>query len=342
MTKKALITGIRGQDGAYLAKLLLEKGYRVLGADRRGGDLNLWRLRELGIEHEVRMVYIDLLEPFSILHVIETVQPDEVYNLAAQSFVQASYELPVITAQVNAMGVLYLLEAIRTHQFGSRFFQASSSAMFGRARQVPQDEKTAFYPTSPYSVAKLFGHWITVNYREAYGMFACSGILFNHESPLRGREFVTRKITSTLAEIRYGLRDRLVLGNLDAQRDWGYAPEYVEAMWLMLQADTPDDYVIATGESHSVREFVEKASEVAGFDLVWQGEGVDIRGVDRRSGKVIVEVSPQYFRPSEIEILRGDYSKAKTRLGWSPKTRFEQLVEIMMEADLRRVREQIG
>lgn len=342
MTKKALITGVRGQDGAYLAKLLLEKGYRVFGADRRSSDLHLWRLQELGIEREVRMIYIDLLEPSSILRVVETVQPDEVYNLAAQSLVQTSFDLPVMTAEVNAMGVLRLLEAIHSHQIGTRFFQASSSAMFGRVQQVPQNERTPFSPTSPYGVSKLFAHWVTVNYREAYGMFACSGILFNHESPLRGKEFVTRKITSTLAEIKYGLRDRLVLGNLEAQRDWGYAPEYVEAMWLMLQADTPDDYVIATGESHTVREFVEKASQVAGFDLVWEGKGTEARGVDRRSGRVIVEVSPQYLRPSDVELLCGDYSKAKAELGWFPRTRFEQLVEIMMEADLRRVRERVA
>lgn len=340
MTKKALITGIRGQDGAYLAKLLLEKGYRVFGADRRSSDTNLWRLRELGIEQEVRVVYMDLLEPSLILRTIETIQPDEVYNLAAQSFVQASFDLPLLTAEINAIGVLRLLEAVRLYRADIRFYQASSSEMFGKVQQVPQNERTPFQPRSPYGIAKLFAHWATVSYRESYGMFACSGILFNHESPLRGKEFVTRKVTSTLAEIKYGLRDRLVLGNLDAQRDWGYAPEYAEAMWLMLQANAPDDYVVATGESHSVREFVEKASQVAGFELVWEGKGADVRGVDRRSGRTIVEVSPQYFRPSEVDVLRGDYSKARTQLGWAPRTRFEQLVEIMMEADLRRVREQ--
>jgi len=340
MTKKALITGIRGQDGAYLAKLLIEKGYRVFGADRRSSDTNLWRLRELGIEKEVRVVYMDLLEPSLILRTIETIQPDEVYNLAAQSFVQASFDLPLLTAEINAIGVLRLLEAVRLYRADIRFYQASSSEMFGKVQQVPQNERTPFQPRSPYGIAKLFAHWATVSYRESYGMFACSGILFNHESPLRGKEFVTRKVTSTLAEIKYGLRDRLVLGNLDAQRDWGYAPEYAEAMWLMLQADAPDDYVIATGESHSVREFVEKASQVAGFELVWEGKGADVRGVDRRSGRTIVEVSPQYFRPSEVDVLRGDYSKARAQLGWAPRTRFEQLVEIMMEADLRRVREQ--
>lgn len=340
MTKKALITGIRGQDGAYLAKLLIEKGYRVFGADRRSSDTNLWRLRELGIEKEVRVVYMDLLEPSLILRTIETIQPDEVYNLAALSFVQASFDLPLLTAEINAIGVLRLLEAVRLYRADIRFYQASSSEMFGKVQQVPQNERTPFQPRSPYGIAKLFAHWATVSYRESYGMFACSGILFNHESPLRGKEFVTRKVTSTLAEIKYGLRDRLVLGNLDAQRDWGYAPEYAEAMWLMLQADAPDDYVIATGESHSVREFVEKACQVAGFELVWEGKGADVRGVDRRSGRTIVEVSPQYFRSSEVDVLRGDYSKARAQLGWAPRTRFEQLVEIMMEADLRRVREQ--
>lgn len=341
MAKTALITGIRGQDGAYLAKLLLEHGYTVYGADRRSGDSGFWRLKELGILQEVRIVYMDLLELSHIMRVIQTLQPDEVYNLAAQSFVQASFDLPIITAEIDAIGVLRLLEAIRTYCPTARFYQASTSEMFGKVMQVPQNEQSYFHPRSPYGVAKLFGHWITVNYREAYGMFCCSGILFNHESPLRGKEFVTRKITSTLAEIRYGLRDRLLLGNLEARRDWGYAPEYVEAMWLMLQAKEADDYVIATGRSHSVREFVELACQVAGFEIVWEGTGSEEKGIARRSGRVIVEISPELFRPSEVDVLLGDYSKAKAKLGWEPRTTFERLVEIMMETDLRRVANQV-
>jgi len=336
--KRALITGIRGQDGAYLAKLLLEKGYEVFGADRRSGDSSFWRLKELGIEKEVKIVYMDLLELTNILRVLEKIQPDEVYNLAAQSFVQVSFEMPILTAEVNALGVLRLLEAIRVINPKIKFYQASTSELFGKVQQIPQNEKTPFYPRSPYGVSKLFGHWITVNYREAYGIFACSGILFNHESPLRGLEFVTRKITYTLARIKYGLEEKLILGNLEAKRDWGYAPEYVEAMWLMLQQDEPDDYVIATGETYSVREFVERAAEICGFDLVWEGEGVNTRGIDRKSGKVIVEVSPEFYRPAEVDILVGDYSKAREKLGWSPKTKFEELVRIMTEADLERVK----
>jgi len=338
--KKALITGIRGQDGAYLAKLLLEKGYEVFGADRRSGDSSLWRLKELGIEKEVKIVYMDLLELTNIMRVLEKIQPDEVYNLAAQSFVQASFEMPILTAEVNALGVLRLLEAIRVINPKIKFYQASTSELFGKVQQIPQNEKTPFYPRSPYGVSKLFGHWITVNYREAYGIFACSGILFNHESPLRGLEFVTRKITYTLARIKYGFEEKLVLGNLEAKRDWGYAPEYVEAIWLMLQQDEPDDYVIATGETHSVREFVERAAEICNFDLVWEGEGVNTRGIDRKSGKVIVEVSPEFYRPAEVDLLIGDYSKARERLGWRPKTKFEDLVCIMTEADLDRVKKE--
>ncbi len=339
MSKKvALITGIRGQDGAYLAKLLLEKGYEVWGADRRSGDSSFWRLKELGIENHVKIVYMDLLEFTNIIRVIKEVKPDEVYNLAAQSFVQASFEMPILTAEVDAIGVIRLLEAIRTYKPDTKFYQASTSEMFGKVQEIPQTEKTPFYPRSPYGVAKLFGHWITVNYRESFNMFACSGILFNHESPLRGLEFVTRKITYGLARIKYGLQEKLILGNLDAKRDWGYAAEYVEAMWLMLQQDEPDDYVIATGETHTVREFVERAAEVAGFKIEWEGEGVNTKGIDVKSGKVIVEVSPQFYRPAEVDILLGNPKKAKEKLGWEPRTRFEDLVRIMMEADLDRVK----
>lgn len=341
MAKKALITGIRGQDGAYLAKLLIEKGYKVYGADRRSGNSSFWRLKELGIEKHVKIIYMDLLELTNIIRVIKEIQPDEVYNLAAQSFVQASFEMPIFTAEINALGVLRLLEALRLHKPDAKFYQASTSEMFGKAQEIPQKETTYFYPRSPYGVAKLFGHWITINYRESWGMFACSGILFNHESPLRGIEFVTRKITYHLAEIKYGLRDKLILGNLDAKRDWGYAPEYVEAMYFMLQQDEPDDYIIATGETHSVKEFVEKAAQVAGFDIEWEGEGLNTKGIDRKTGKVIVEVSSEFYRPAEVEVLVGDYSKAKEKLGWKPRTKFEDLVRIMMEADLERVRKEI-
>jgi len=341
MAKKALITGIRGQDGAYLAKFLIEKGYKVYGADRRSGDSSFWRLKELGIEKHVKIIYMDLLELTNIIRVIKEIQPDEVYNLAAQSFVQASFEMPIFTTEINALGVLRLLEALRLHKPDAKFYQASTSEMFGKVQEIPQKETTCFCPRSPYGVAKLFGHWITVNYRESWGMFACSGILFNHESPLRGIEFVTRKITYYLAEIKYGLRDKLILGNLDAKRDWGYAPEYVEAMYFMLQQDEPDDYVIATGETHSVKEFVEKAAQIAGFDIEWEGEGLNTKGIDRRTGKVIVEVSSEFYRPAEVDILVGDYSKAKKKLGWEPRTKFEDLVRIMMEADLERVRREI-
>lgn len=336
MGKRALITGIVGQDGSYLAKLLLEKGYEVWGGDRRSGDGSC-RLEDLGIEKDVDVVSMDLLELTNIYKVIEKVEPDEVYNLAAQSFVQASFEIPILTVDVNALGALRLLEVLRCLRPEAKFYQASTSEMFGNAREVPQTEKTPFYPRSPYGAAKLFAHWIAVNYRESYGMFACSGILFNHESPLRGLEFVTRKITHGLARIKYGLQDRLLLGNLDAKRDWGYAPEYVEGMWQMLQHGEPGDYVLATGETHSVREFVEKAAEVAGFDIRWEGKGTETRGVDRRSGKVVVEVSPEFYRPADVGVLVGNPEKAMEKLGWRPRTHFEELVRIMMEADLGRV-----
>lgn len=338
--RKALITGIRGQDGAYLAKLLLEKGYEVWGADRRSGGSSNWRLKELGIEKEVKIIYMNLLELTNIMRVIEKVQPDEVYNLAAQSFVGVSFEQPILTAEVDAMGVLRLLEAIRILKPDIKFYQASTSEMFGKVQEIPQTEKTPFYPRSPYGVAKLFGHWTTVNYRESYNIFACSGILFNHESPLRGLEFVTRKITYGLAKIKFGLQDKIILGNLDAKRDWGYAKEYVEAMWLMLQQNKPDDYVIATGETHTVREFVEKAAQIAGFDIKWEGKGVNTKGIDKKSGKVIVEVSPEFYRPSEVNLLIGSPQKAKEKLGWQPKTKFEDLASIMMGADLKRIEQE--
>ncbi len=337
MSKTALITGIRGQDGAYLAKLLLEKGYKVYGADRRSSDAGNWRLKELGIEQDVEVVYMDLLELTNIMRTVERVKPDEVYNLAAQSFVGVSFEQPILTSEVDAMGVLRLLEAIRTIKPDTRFYQASTSELYGKVQEIPQTEKTPFYPRSPYGVAKLFGHWMTVNYRESYGMFACSGILFNHESPLRGLEFVTRKITHSVARIKKGLQDKVVLGNLDAKRDWGYAAEYVEGMWLMLQQEEPDDYVLATGETHSVREFVEAAFGAAGYQIEWEGEGVDTTGRDKATGRVLVEVSPEFYRPAEVDILIGNPEKAEKRLGWKPRTKFKELVAMMVEADLRRV-----
>ncbi len=339
MPKVALITGIRGQDGAYLAKLLLEKGYEVYGADRRSGEGGFWRLKELGIEKDVKIVYMDLLEFTNILRTIERIKPNEIYNLAAQSFVAASFEQPILTSDINSLGTLRLLEVIRTVKPDTKFYQASTSEMFGKAKTLPLNEESYFYPRSPYAISKLFAHWITVNYREAYNIFACSGILFNHESPLRGTEFITRKVSLAVARIKYGKQDKLVVGNLDAKRDWGYAPEYVYGMYLMLQNDKPEDFVLATGEAHSVREFIEEAFRVAGFEIYWEGKGLEEKGRDAKTGKVLVEVSPEFYRPAEVDVLVGDYSKAKRILGWEPKTTFKELVRIMVEEDLRRVRD---
>jgi len=338
--KKALITGIRGQDGAYLAKLLLQKGYKVYGADRRSGDSGNWRLKELGIEQEVEIVYMDLLELTNIRHVISKIMPDEVYNLAAQSFVGVSFEQPILTADIDAIGVLRLLEALRDIKPDAKFYQASTSEMFGKVREIPQSETTPFYPRSPYAVSKVYAHYISVNYREAYNMFTACGILFNHESELRGLEFVTRKTTQAVAKIKYGLTDKLILGNLDSKRDWGYAPEYVYGMYLMLQQEKPDDYVLATGHTHTIREFVEKAFEIAGFNIEWSGEGVNSKGIDKRTGKVLVEVSKDFYRPSEVDVLIGNPTKAKEKLNWQAKTTFEELVRIMTESDLERIEKQ--
>ena len=335
--KKALITGITGQDGAYLSKLLLDKGYEVYGTFRRTSDLHLNRLRYLGVDEKINFVPVELLEYTNIYKVIEKIQPDEIYNLGAQSFVALSFEEPIFTADVTGLGPLRILEAIRALNPKIKFYQASSSEMFGKVQAVPQDEKTPFYPRSPYSIAKLAAHWITVNYREAYRLFSCSGILFNHESPLRGLEFVTRKITFGVARIKHGLQDKLILGNLNSKRDWGYAPEYVEAMWLMLQQPEPDDYVVATGESHAIREFVENAFQAIGVDIVWNGAEVTEKGVDRKTGKVLIEVSPEFFRPTEVDALIGNPKKAMEKLGWKPKTKFQDLVRIMVEADMKRV-----
>lgn len=320
MPKTALVTGVTGQDGAYLAKLLLDKGYRVCGAYRRSSTPNFWRLEYLGIKEAVSLVPFDLLDMGSIARVMEEIRPDEVYNLAAQSFVGVSFSQPLVTANITGLGPVSVLEAVRLIKPDTRVYQASSSELFGKVQAVPQNEKTPFYPRSPYAVAKLYAHWAVVNYRESYNMFCCSGILFNHESPLRGLEFVTRKITDAAARIKRGLQDQLVLGNLEARRDWGYAPEYVEAMWLMLQQKEPRDYVIATGATHSVREFVEAAFSAAGLD--WQ--------------KYVVSDSA-LFRPAEVDLLIGDASLAEKELGWKPKTSFSDLVGIMVEADMERV-----
>lgn len=335
MTKTALITGIRGQDGAYLAKNLLEKGYNVYGADRRSGDSTFWRLNEAGIFNDVKILYMDLLELTNILRVIEKIKPDEVYNLAAQSFVGTSFEQPIITADINAMGVIRLLEAIRIVNPGIKFYQASTSEMFGKVREIPQSEETPFHPRSPYGVAKLYGHWATVNYRESYNMFACSGILFNHESPLRGMEFVTKKITRAVAAISKGKQDKVILGNLDSKRDWGFAGDYVEGMRLMLQQDEADDYVLATGETHTIREFAEEAFRYIGADIKWSGEGAETKGTDVKTGKIMLEVSPEFYRPAEVDLLIGNPAKAKEKLGWEPKVRFPELVRMMVEWDLK-------
>ena len=336
MMKKALITGITGQDGAYLTKLLIEKGYEVHGAYRRSASVNLWRLHELGLAEQVHMQAFDLLEYSNIQRTLEKVQPDEVYNLAAQSFVALSFEQPLYTGDVDALGVTRMLEAIRTVNPKIRFYQASTSEMFGKVQAIPQTESTPFYPRSPYGVAKLYAHWITVNYRESYGLHASSGILFNHESPFRGIEFVTRKITSTLAKIKCGQASVLELGNLDAKRDWGFAKDYVEGMWRMVQAQTPDDYVLATGETHSVRDFVNWAAGAMGLEVNWQGKGENEQGLDA-TGKVMVRINPEFYRPAEVELLVGSPEKAKQKLGWEPTVHISELVSMMAETDLDRV-----
>ena len=336
--KTAVITGITGQDGAYLAQLLLGKGYKVFGTYRRTSSVNQWRIQELGIaEHpSLELVEYDLTDQGTSIRLIEQAKPDEVYNLAAQSFVGVSFDQPATTAQITGVGALFLLEAIRMVNPGIRYYQASTSEMFGKVQAVPQSEGTPFWPRSPYGVAKLYAHWMTVNYRESYGIFGASGILFNHESPLRGREFVTRKITDAAARIARGRLEVLELGNLDAQRDWGFAPEYVEGMWRMLQADRPDTYVLATGRTESVRDFVDMAFAAVGVPLRWQGQAVDEVGVDAR-GQVRVRVNPRYSRPAEVELLIGDASKARRELGWEARTSLEELCRLMVQADLARV-----
>ena len=337
--KSALITGITGQDGAYLAELLLRKGYTVTATHRRTSSTNFWRIEELGIKDHpaLHLVEYDLTDPGASIRLLEQAAPDEVYNLAAQSFVGVSFEQPVATAYITGVGPLHLLEAIRIVNPAIRFYQASTSEMFGRVQCVPQQETTPFWPRSPYGVAKLYAHWITVNYRESYDIFGVSGILFNHESPLRGREFVTRKISDGIARLRLGKLDALELGNLDARRDWGSAPEYVDGMWRMLQADAPDTWVLATGQALSVRDFVTIAARAAEFDLVWEGTAVNEVGIDRASGRVLVRINPRFYRPAEVDLLLGDATKAARELNWQATTPIETLCREMVLADLRRV-----
>jgi GDPmannose 4,6-dehydratase len=340
LVKTALITGITGQDGAYLAEHLLGLGYRVVGTFRRTSSVNFWRLGELGVDKHERLELVehDLTDAGSSVRLLDEHEPQEVYNLAAQSFVAVSFKQPVTTAEITAIGALNMLEAIRVCNPKIRFYQASSSEMYGKVAATPQDEQTRFHPRSPYAIAKLFAHWATVNYREAYGIFGVSGILFNHESPLRGWEFVTRKITDAVARIQLGQLDTLELGNLEAVRDWGFAREYVEGMHLMMQHRVADTFVLATGKNCSVRKFVEAAFSAGGIGLEWRGKGVEEQGIEPRSGKVRVKVNPQFFRPAEVETLLGDAAKAKAELGWAPKVPVETLARMMVEADLRRRR----
>jgi GDPmannose 4,6-dehydratase len=346
--KTALITGITGQDGSYLAELLLDKGYEVHGIIRRSSSFNTGRIEHLYLEEyikdmskkpKLKLHYGDLTDSSNLNRLLDKIQPDEIYNLAAQSHVAVSFEVPEYTAEVDGIGVLRFLDAIKEVGLKdkTKFYQASTSELYGKVQEIPQTEKTPFYPRSPYAVAKLYAYWIVKNYREAYNLFACNGILFNHESPRRGETFVTRKITIAAARIKLGLQDGLYLGNLNAKRDWGFAPEYVEAMWLMLQQKTPEDYVIATNETHTVREFTELAFKHLGIDIKWEGVGVQEKGYDMKTGKCIVEVNPRYFRPTEVELLIGDCSKAIKELGWKPKVKFEELVKIMVKSDFKRL-----
>lgn len=347
MKKVALITGINGQDGSYLAEFLLEKGYEVHGIVRRSSTFNRKRIEHLyldeylinsGLASKIELYYGDMTDSSSIVRIIQLVRPDEIYNLAAQSHVKVSFDVPEYTADADAVGTLRLIEAVRICGLKSRIYQASTSELFGKVVEVPQNEKTPFYPRSPYGVAKQYAFWIVKNYRESYGMFAVNGILFNHESERRGENFVTKKITMSVARIKQGKQNVLILGNLNAKRDWGYAKDYVECMWLMLQHDTPEDFVIATGETHTVREFVELAFSNVGITIEWRGEGVDEKGYDTETGKVLVEVSPEFFRPAEVDLLLGDPTKAKNLLGWNPtKTSFEELVRLMVAYDMEHV-----
>ena len=337
--KNALITGITGQDGSYLAELLLEKGYNVYGIWRRKSTVDYGNIEHL--KDKVNLIYADMTDPVSLISAMKISQADEVYNLAAQSFVATSWDTPLSTAEIDALGVTNMLEAIRTVKPDARFYQASTSEMFGLVQEIPQTEKTPFYPRSPYGVAKLYGHWITKNYRESYGLFACSGILFNHESERRGIEFVTRKITKSAVEISLGLKECVELGNLDSKRDWGHSKDYVKAMWLMLQQDKPDDHVIATNETRTVREFAETAFRHAGIEIEWHGQGIDETGVNKANGKTVVKVNKKFFRPAEVDILLGNPAKAEKNLGWKREISFSELVERMVKNDMNLIKSNI-
>jgi GDPmannose 4,6-dehydratase len=339
---QSLITGITGQDGSYLAELLLDKGYEVHGIIRRASTFNTQRIDHIYQDpHEenvrLKLHYGDMTDSSNLSRLVEKINPDEIYNLAAQSHVGTSFEIPEYTTDVDAMGTLRLLDAIKEADVECKFYQASTSELYGKVQEVPQTEKTPFYPRRPYAAAKLYAYWIVKNYREAYDLFAVNGILFNHESPRRGKRFVTRKITRAVARITKGKQDKIYLGNMNAKRDWGYAKDYVKMMWMMLQHDTPEDFVIATGETHTVREFVEAAFSHVDVDIEWQGEGVDEKGIDKATGKVLVEVDPKYFRPTEVEMLIGDPSKAKEELGWEPEVKFKELVQLMVQSDLEAI-----
>lgn len=337
--KRALITGVTGQDGSYLAELLLEKGYEVYGIMRRKSVVDYGNVEH--IKDKIHFIYADMTDLVSLVNAMKVSMADEVYNLAAQSFVGTSWEQPLATADIDALGVTNMLEAIRMVKPEAHFYQAATSEMFGKVQEMPQTEKTPFYPRSPYGVAKLYGFWITKNYRESFDMFACSGILFNHESERRGKEFVTRKITYAVARIKQGVQDHIELGNLDSKRDWGHAKDYVHAMWMLLQNDKPEDYVIATNETRTVREFVETAFGHAGIEIVWEGEGVDEVGKDKATGKVLVKVNPEFFRPAEVEVLLGNPAKAEAELGWKREISFAQLVERMVKNDMEIVAKEI-
>lgn len=336
--KKAIITGITGQDGAYLAELLLKKGYEVYGTYRRTSSVNFWRIEELGIEDHanLHLVEYDLTDQSNSIRMVMEIQPDEIYNLAAQSFVGVSFDQPLATAHITGLGCVHLLEAIRIVNPKIKFYQASTSEMFGEVQEIPQKESTPFYPRSPYGVAKLYAHWMVINYRESYDIFGCSGILFNHESPLRGKEFVTRKITDSVAKIKLGKLDCMELGNMDAKRDWGFAKDYVEGMYLMLQADKPDTYILATNRTETVRDFVTMAFKGAGIEVEFKGSDEDEVAVDKATGKTVVRVNPKFYRPAEVELLIGDPQKAKDKLGWEPKCNLEELCAMMVKDDLRR------
>lgn len=336
MKRKAIITGIAGQDGAFLAKLLIDKNYEVIGADRRRVDTYYWRLRSLKIIDKIKFEYFDLMEEGVINNLIRKHKPDEFYNLAAQSFVKASFDLPILTANVDAIGVLRILEAIRMYSPSTRFYQASTSEMFGKVQEIPQKESTPFYPRSPYGVSKLFAHWMTVNYRESYDLFASSGILFNHESEYRGSEFVTQKVVENAVRIKNGNKKPIELGNLDATRDWGYAQDYVEGMYLMLQANKADDYILATNKTYSVRELVTLTFKNLNIEIEWIGKGINEKAIDKKNGRELVVINENYYRPAEVDKLIGDYSKAERDLGWRPKTSFSNLISIMVDSALER------